>query len=101
MANQERDEIIWQTVAAIPRGNVATYGQIARLAGYPGLARYVGRLMKLLPADSAIPWHRVINAKGELAFPVDSDGYHRQKSRLEAEGIRFQGPRIRLKHYVW
>ncbi len=95
------DEIIWQVVASIPKGNVATYGQIAKLAGYPNHARYVGATLKRLPSDTALPWHRVVNAKGELTFPDSSDHYKRQKSLLEAEGIKFNGTKLCLSHYGW
>lgn len=95
------DEIIWQIVASIPKGSVATYGQIAKLAGYPNHARYVGTTLKLLPSDTTLPWHRVVNAKGELAFPYDSEQYKTQKSLLEAEGIQFDSTKISLNLYQW
>ncbi len=95
------DEMIWQVVAGIPLGKVMTYGQIAKHCGYPGYARYVGNVLKKLPVDSTLPWHRVINAKGEIAFPPDSKTNQQQKSLLEQEGIQFQGKRIRLSVYGW
>lgn len=95
------DEIIWQIVASIPKGSVATYGQIAKLAGYPNHARYVGATLKLLPRDTTLPWHRVVNAQGELAFLYDSEHYKKQKSLLEAEGIQFKGTKISLNLYQW
>jgi methylated-DNA-protein-cysteine methyltransferase-like protein len=93
------NEIIWQVVASIPKGSVATYGQIAKLAGYPSHARYVGTTLKKLPADSALPWHRVVNAKGELSFPVDGVQYQKQKALLEAEGIKFKSFKLSLSRY--
>lgn len=93
------DEIIWQIVAAIPKGRVATYGQIAKLAGYPNHARYVGATLKKLSKDSALPWHRVVNAKGELSFPQDSAQYQKQKTLLEAEGITFKTFKLSLNTY--
>jgi methylated-DNA-protein-cysteine methyltransferase-like protein len=93
------NEIIWQIVASIPKGNVATYGQIAKLAGHPSHARYVGATLKKLPADSVLPWHRVVNAKGELSFPVDSEQYQKQKELLEAEGIEFKSFKLSLSRY--
>lgn len=93
------DEMIWQIVAQIPAGKVMTYGQIARLCGYPGHARYVGKTLKQLPEDTVLPWHRVINAKGEISFPADSNSYKKQRALLEAESIRFQGNRISLSVY--
>lgn len=93
------NEIIWQIVASIPQGSVATYGQIAKLAGYPSHARYVGATLKKLPADSVLPWHRVVNAKGELSFPVDGEQYQKQKALLEAEGIEFKSFKLSLSKY--
>lgn len=95
------NEKIWQAVAYIPKGRVATYGQIARLVGYPNHARYVGTTLKKLPADTALPWYRVINAQGKLSFPEGSQAYTRQKSLLEKEGIIFLGTRIALNRYGW
>ena len=97
----ELDEIIWQVVAAIPIGKVMTYGQIAKQCGYPGYARYVGSSLKKLPEDSSLPWHRVINAQGEISFPPDSETHQKQKSLLQYEGVQFQGKRIRLSVYGW
>jgi len=93
------NEIIWQVVASIPKGCVATYGQIAKLAGYPNHARYVGATLKNLPQDSALPWHRVVNAKGELSFPQHSEQFHQQKALLEAEGITFESFKLSLNTY--
>lgn len=95
----ELNEIIWQVVAAIPKGRVATYGQIAKLAGYPNHARYVGTTLKKLPKDTVLPWHRVVNAKGELSFALGSEQYQKQKSLLEAEGIEFRSFKLSLTQY--
>ena len=78
MDAQQNRERIWQVVSAIPKGKVATYGQVARLAQLPGYARYVGTVMKQLPAGSKLPWYRVVNAKGELSFPLGSRQHRRQ-----------------------
>ncbi len=92
---------VWQVVAAIPCGKVASYGQVAELADLPRQARAVGKMMSQLPKDSRLPWYRVINAQGRISFPFDSEGYQRQRERLESEGIEFSGERINLKHYRW
>lgn len=92
---------VWQVVAAIPCGKVASYGQVAELADLPRQARAVGKMMSQLPKDSRLPWYRVINAQGRISFPLDSEGYQRQRERLESEGIEFSGERISLKHYRW
>jgi len=97
----EFKQIIWQVVAAIPEGRVATYGQVASLCGYPGYARYIGHTLKQLPESSLLPWHRVVNAKGKLSFPIDSAGYQQQKERLQKEGITFNKHKIDLKVYAW
>lgn len=93
------DEKIWQIIHSIPPGRVATYGQVARLAGLPGYARYVGTVLKNLPADSRLPWHRVINASGRISFPHGSEQYNRQKQLLEEEGIVFVNGRLSLRHF--
>ena len=94
-------EEIWQWVAAIPAGRVATYGQIARLAGYPGQARFVGTTMKRLPRDTTLPWHRILKSDGRLAFPVASTAWNRQKALLEHEGVIFSGLKLSLTRYQW
>ena len=78
---------IWDAVRAIPRGRVASYGDVARMAGLPGRARLVGHALRGLPEDSDVPWHRVINASGRIAFPVGSEAWQRQRDRLLAEGV--------------
>ncbi|CAG9295082.1 MGMT family protein [Celerinatantimonas diazotrophica] len=88
-------------IASIPAGKVLTYGQVAQMAGYPRMARAVGRALKELPKNSKLPWFRVINAKGELSFPLGSPSYLRQRQALEAEGVVFVGHKISLKDYRW
>ena len=95
-------EQIWQVIALIPKGRVATYGQVAELAGLPGGARRVGRLLSRLPRGSRIPWHRVVNASGGISLPEVSGGYTRQRTLLTREGIVFnQSGRIALKRFRW
>jgi methylated-DNA-protein-cysteine methyltransferase-like protein len=95
------DERIWQIVHSIPKGNVATYGQVAKLADLPGYARYVGYVMKKLPGGSKLPWYRVVNAQGRLSFEVSSAQYQRQKSLLENEGIVFINGKFSLRKFQW
>ncbi|WP_330110301.1 MGMT family protein [Methylophaga thalassica] len=95
----ELDTMIWQTVADIPLGKVMTYGQIAKHCGYPGYARYVGTVLKHLPPDTELPWHRVVNAQGRSSFPEDSDKYAMQIQCLRAEGIVIQNGKIQLSVY--
>ncbi|MEM8612174.1 MAG: MGMT family protein [Cyanobacteria bacterium P01_H01_bin.105] len=93
---------IYAVVRQIPSGRVATYGQVAELAGLIGKPRVVGyALYKVAPEDE-IPWQRVINAKGEIstsAFREGSDDL--QRVLLEAEGIEFKGNKINLSEYRW
>jgi methylated-DNA-protein-cysteine methyltransferase related protein len=97
-----RWSVVWSIVARIPRGRVATYGQIAALAGLPGAARQVGYALAALPDDSTVPWQRVVNARGEVSERRDFDGAPRQRARLEEEGVRFGADgRIDLDRFRW
>lgn len=89
----------WQVVRSIPRGSVASYGQIAELAGAPRGARQVGRALRLAPAS--LPWHRVVTASGRIAFPVHSAGYRRQCARLSEEDVAVIGGRIDMRRFRW
>ncbi len=95
-------EQVWQVIALIPKGRVATYGQVAELAGFPGGARRVGRILSQLPSGSRIPWHRVVNASGGISLPEGSGGFARQHARLTKEGIVFsESGRIALRKFRW
>jgi len=95
-------ERIYAIVRGIPAGKVATYGQIARLAGLAGHARQVGYAMNALPHDAGVPWHRVINAKGEISKRANPDDEKIQREFLEDEGIEFdENERIPLERYQW
>ena len=93
-------ERIWQVVAAIPRGRVATYGQVARLAGMPSHARYVGRTLSNLPSGTRLPWHRVVNASLRISPRADDAAVAAQRARLEQERVSFVGSRIARQH-LW
>ncbi|MCI5108175.1 MAG: MGMT family protein [Pseudomonadales bacterium] len=99
--SSDKQERIWQVVSQIPRGKVASYGQVASLADLPGYARYVGYVMKKLPAGSSLPWHRVVNSRGAISFKPGSRQYQAQKSRLEAEGVVFIKGRFSMTRYGW
>ena len=94
-------EKIWQVVAAIPKGKVATYGQVADLAGLPRGARLVGRTMSQLPKDSKLPWFRVLNSRGELSFPRNSASWRRQRDKLAEDGVVLIKGKLSLKVYRW
>ena len=97
----KRYDLIYKTVKKIPRGKVATYGQIAELAGLEGHARQVGYALHNLPGASDVPWHRVINAKGEISPRSAGDSHELQRMLLEAEGVGFVGDRVELKRFRW
>src|SRR5689334_23356126 len=93
---------IYSTVRRIPAGRVATYGQIATLAGFPGRARQVGYALAALPNGSTVPWHRVINAQGRLSLERTMPGGGVvQRQRLEREGVIFEGSRVSLQRFGW
>jgi methylated-DNA-protein-cysteine methyltransferase-like protein len=92
---------IYEIVRRIPRGRVATYGQVAGLAGLPGHARQVGYALHAL-VDDDVPWHRVINAQGKVSQRSDPgcDGY--QRELLEEEGVEFNARgQVPLERYRW
>ncbi len=93
---------VYALVRAIPPGRVATYGQIARLAGFPRHARQVGYAMAALPADADVPWHRVVNARGEISARASGCGAARQRALLEREGIALDAAgRIDMRRVQW
>ena len=94
---------IYAVVARVPRGRVATYGQIARLAGIPGHARLVGYALAALDPKSRVPWHRVVNALGRVSARRDGGPESLvQRLRLEREGIRFDARgAIALRAFRW
>lgn len=92
---------IWQVVSQIPAGKVASYGQIAKLAGLPRAARLVGQCLKNLPHNTQLPWHRVINNQGRISLPSDTPAFEEQKRRLEQEGIHLQHNRVSMEGYRW
>lgn len=90
---------IYATVRQVPRGRVATYGQIARVAGLGQRARLVGYALHRCPRN--VPWQRVINAQGRISLPSGSTSALRQRRLLMEEGVVFLGPRVDLKRYGW
>ena len=93
---------IYAVVCLIPKGQVATYGQIAQLIGRPRYARQVGYALAALPEGHEVPWHRVINAKGQISARSTPDYKDYQQILLEDEGIDFglKG-KINLSTYQW
>ena len=85
---------IWHCVGAIPRGQVSTYGAVARAAGLPGRARLVGRALRLAPKTMHLPWHRVVGAGGRIVFPQLSVEHREQTRRLVAEKVIVTNGRV-------
>jgi methylated-DNA-protein-cysteine methyltransferase-like protein len=96
-SQQKAQERVWQIVHQIPKGKVATYGQIAKLAGIPSHSRLIGRILSRLPPNTRLPWHRVVNSQGRITNPAKD----RQQSRLEQEGVTLINARVNLKVYGW
>ena len=84
---------VYQWLAAVPAGQVVSYGQLAQLAGYPRHARFVGRLMAHLPSDSRLPWWRVVRSDGTLACG------RRQQDLLVSEGVPVLGEKVNLRRH--
>jgi methylated-DNA-protein-cysteine methyltransferase-like protein len=99
--NPSHREALLFALGNIPGGRVISYGQLARLAGRPGAARWVGNQLRQLPQDSTLPWHRVVNSRGEISLPKGSPGYDEQVRRLEREGITCQNGKIDLLQSGW
>jgi methylated-DNA-protein-cysteine methyltransferase-like protein len=95
-------EEIYAVVRRIPRGRVATYGQIAELAGLPGHARQVGYALAALPPGTAVPWQRVINAAGMVSRRKMPGEELSQRQLLEKEGVKFDARgRVALAKVRW
>lgn len=92
----------YAVVQRIPKGRVATYGQIARLAGLPRHARHVGFALSALAEGSGVPWHRVVNSKGEISRRDEPLYFERQAQLLKREGIVLgRNGRIALDRFQW
>ena len=87
---------IENTIRSIPRGKVSTYGGVARIAGFPGAARTVARVLR---RGFGLPWQRVLGAGGQIKLTGDSA--MEQRFRLEAEGVRFRGRKVDMKGHEW
>lgn len=88
-------DAILAAIRAVPRGQVAGYGTIAKRAGLPGRARLVARILSEND-DRKLPWHRILRTDGRIAFPPDSPGYAEQSQRLRAEGVDVRNGRVRM-----
>lgn len=101
MDRQARLERIWETIRDIPRGSVASYGQIADIAGIPRGARQVGYALRQLPDGHDVPWHRVIQTSGRIAFDKNSRAFDEQSKRLMLEDVAVVAGRVDMGRYRW
>jgi methylated-DNA-protein-cysteine methyltransferase-like protein len=92
---------IWDTIRDIPKGSVASYGQIAEVAGIPRGARQVGYALRHLPDGHDVPWHRVIQASGKIAFDKDTAKFEEQSKRLQKDDVAVIAGRIDMQKYRW
>ncbi len=92
---------VYSALNAIPRGSVTSYGKVAEYAQLPHGARLVGRILSQLPKDTTLPWHRVLKANGQIAFPPNSAAFIRQKQLLELEGVIICNGRVKLSGFLW
>jgi methylated-DNA-protein-cysteine methyltransferase-like protein len=91
-------------IRQVPSGSVVTYGQLASLVGRRGASRQVGFVLASLPEDSSVPWHRVVNARGEVSRRSDGSGIAEgyQRHLLGEEGVEFDSQgRIDLDRFSW
>ena len=87
-------EEIWNVIAAISRGQVSTYGDVACMAGLPGHARQVAYALRNMPEELHLPWHRVLGAGGKIVFPKDSKSFKEQARRLKEDGVAVKAGRV-------
>ena len=101
MDRQARLARIYDTIRDIPQGCVASYGQVAEIAGIPRGARQVGWALKNLPRGEDVPWHRVITASGKIAFETGSTQFEEQVKLLAQEDIAVVAGRVDMRRYRW
>ena len=100
--SNELAQMILAVVSQIPKGKVASYGQIAKLAGLPKHARLVGRVLGQIEDRTTIPWHRVINSQGKMSTTqLTEHGDHLQQILLLSEGVVVINGRVNLKQFAW
>lgn len=94
-------QLVYFWIKQIPKGKVASYGQIAKLAGFPRHARHVSKALGAADKTMKLPWQRVIAASGKIAFRPDSDSFARQQVLLEKEGVKVVKGKINLQQFGW
>lgn len=94
------EQQIYYVLKQIPKGKISSYGVIASMAGYPGYARQVGRLLSNLPEGSTLPWFRVLNSQGKIS--LTGADLERQKQLLIQDGVAVsEAGKVNLKMYLW
>jgi len=101
MDRETRMRRIWETIADIPPGCVANYGQVAEIAGIPRGARQVGYALRHTPDGMSLPWHRVVQSSGSSAFESGSRLYCLQRDRLAGEGVEMANGKVDMKRFRW
>ncbi|WP_095146772.1 MGMT family protein [Pseudomonas sp. Irchel s3b6] len=96
-----RRTALYVTLAQVPEGKVVSYGQLAELAGLGRAARWVGRALSQLPADSTLPWHRVLGAGGRISLPAGTPSGDEQRARLRMEGVSILNNRVDIQRHGW
>jgi methylated-DNA-protein-cysteine methyltransferase-like protein len=92
---------IWKTACLIPAGKVCSYGVIADLAGLPGRARLVGKVLQQSPHEMCVPWYRIIKSNGQIAFAAGSSQARTQQGLLCDEGVLVLNNRVNMKQFLW
>ena len=101
MDSEARLARIYETIRGIPKGTVASYGQIAEIAGIPRGARQVGRALRDLPRGHDVPWQRVVTASGRIAFEPGTAAFRKQRKLLKMEGVAVTSGRIDMQKFRW
>ncbi|WP_409487665.1 MGMT family protein [Pseudomonas promysalinigenes] len=96
-----RRTALYSVLGQVPEGKVVSYGQLAELAGLGRAARWVGRTLGQLPADSRLPWHRVLGAGGRLSLAQGTPSGDEQRARLRAEGVNVANNRVDITRHGW
>lgn len=101
MDREARNRRIRETIAEIPEGSVASYGQIAEIAGIVRGARQVGYALRHLPDGHRVPWHRVLQSSGKIAFERGSPQFDEQRNRLMMEGVTVISGKVDMSKFRW
>ena len=96
--NDEAIQQIYAVIHGVPAGRLC---KVAELAGLPGQARYVGRLLSHLPKDTRLPWFRIVNSQGKISLPPNSESYRRQLTHLIEESSADESGKLFWRQCRW